>query len=79
MGAKTHVSRWGTSLAVRIPKAIVEQWGVQEGSAVEMISRGGEVVLRKQPYDLEAMLAEVTPDNLHAVQDFGKPRGNEAW
>ncbi len=79
MGAKTHVSRWGTSLAVRIPKAIVEQWGVQEGSAIELISRGGEVVLRKQPYDLEAMLAEVTPDNLHAEQDFGKPRGNEAW
>ncbi|MYF64993.1 MAG: AbrB/MazE/SpoVT family DNA-binding domain-containing protein, partial [Chloroflexi bacterium] len=41
MGAKTHVSRWGTSLAVRIPKAIVEQWGVQEGSAIELISRGG--------------------------------------
>ncbi|MYA51044.1 MAG: AbrB/MazE/SpoVT family DNA-binding domain-containing protein [Chloroflexi bacterium] len=79
MGAKTHVSRWGTSLAVRIPKAIVEQWGVQEGSAIELISRGGEVVLRKQPYDLEAMLAEVTPDNLHAEQDFGKPQGNEAW
>ena len=79
MGAKTHVSRWGTSLAVRIPKAIVEQWGVQEGSAIELISRGGEVVLRKKPYDLEAMLAEVTPDNLHAEQDFGKPQGNEAW
>ncbi len=79
MGAKTHVSRWGTSLAVRIPKAIVEQWGVQAGSAIEMISRGGEVVLRKQPYDLEAMLSEVTPDNLHAEHDFGKPKGNEAW
>ncbi|MYF65154.1 MAG: AbrB/MazE/SpoVT family DNA-binding domain-containing protein [Chloroflexi bacterium] len=79
MGAKTHVSRWGTSLAGRIPKAIDEQWGVQEGSAIELISRGGEVVLRKQPYDLEAMLAEVTPDNLHAEQDFGKPQGNEAW
>ncbi|MXW30530.1 MAG: AbrB/MazE/SpoVT family DNA-binding domain-containing protein [Chloroflexi bacterium] len=79
MGAKTHVSRWGTSLAVRIPKAIVEQWGIQEGSAIELISRGGEVVLRKQPYDLEAMLAEVTPDNLHAEQDFGKPQDNEAW
>ena len=79
MGAKTHVSRWGTSLAVRIPKAIVEQWGVQEGSTIEMISRGEEIVLRKQPYDLEAMLAEVTPDNLHAEQDFGEPRGNEEW
>jgi antitoxin component of MazEF toxin-antitoxin module len=44
-----------------------------------MISRGEEIVLRKQPYDLAAMLDEVTPDNLHAEQDFGEPRGNEAW
>ena len=79
MGAKTHVSRWGTSLAVRIPKAIAAQWGVQEGSTIEMVSRGGEVVLRKQPYDLADMLAGMTPDNLHAEQSFGEPRGNEAW
>ena len=79
MGAKTHVSRWGTSLAVRIPKAIVEQWGIQEGSAIEMVSRGSEVVLRKQPYDLAAILAGITPHNLHAEQSFGDPRGSEAW
>ena len=31
MGATQHVRKWGSSLAVRIPKAIAEQWGVSEG------------------------------------------------
>ena len=33
MGAKSRVAKWGSSLAVRIPKPVAEQWGVQEGSA----------------------------------------------
>ena len=36
MSATTHVSRWGASLAVRIPKAIAQQMGVQEGSEIEI-------------------------------------------
>ena len=34
MGVKAHISKWGTSLAVRIPKPIAQQWGVQEGSPI---------------------------------------------
>ena len=40
MGAKSHVSKWGTSLAVRIPKPIAEQWGVQEGISHRDCSSG---------------------------------------
>ena len=79
MGAKSHVARWGTSLAVRIPKPIAEQWGVQEGSAIEMVSRGDQVVLSKKSYDLTEMLARVTVDNIHAEQDSGPAQGNERW
>ena len=79
MGAKSHVARWGTSLAVRIPKPIAEQWGVQEGSAIEIVSRGDQVVLSKKSYDLTEMLARVTVDNIHAEQDTGPAQGNERW
>ena len=65
MGAKSHIARWGASLAVRIPKPIAEQWGVQEGSAIEMISQGDQVVMRKKAYDLDDMLDRVTEGNLH--------------
>ena len=47
MALKTQVSKWGSSLAVRIPKAIAEEWGVEEGSAIEMTRNGRGLVLSK--------------------------------
>ena len=79
MGAKSHISKWGSSLAVRIPKPIAEQWGVREGSAIEIISRGEQLVLRKRTYNLADMLAQVTADNLHPELDTGPAQGNEEW
>ena len=79
MGAKSHVSKWGTSLAVRIPKPIAEQWGVQDGSAIEIVPQGDQVVLRKKAYDLNSMLALVEPSNLHPELDTGPAHGGEVW
>lgn len=71
VGAKSHIARWGSSLAVRIPKPVAEQWGVGEGSQVEMVSRGDQLVLRKRIYDLKEMVSRMTPDNLHAEVETG--------
>ena len=79
MGAKSHIAKWGTSLAVRIPKPIAEQWGVREGSAIEIVSRGEQLVLRKRTYKLADMLAQVTAENLHPELDTGPAQGNEEW
>ncbi len=79
MGASMRVGKWGSSLAVRIPKAIAEQWDVSEGSHIEMASQGDQVVMRKQTYNLADLLADVTADNLHQEQDFGESRGREQW
>ena len=79
MNTRSHISNWGGSLAVRIPEPIAEQWGVQEGSAIEILSRGDRVVLRKKTYDLDDMLAGVTPDNLHPEVDSTPAVGNEEW
>ena len=79
MGVNMHVRKWGSSLAVRIPKAIAEQWGVSEGSAIEIASHGDQVVMRKRPYDLADMLDRVTDDNLHPEQETGDSLGSERW
>lgn len=76
---ESHISRWGTSLAVRIPDAIALQWGVQEGSAIEIIPQGEQIMLCKKTYDLDDMLAQVTPENLHTEWDTGAPQGQEIW
>ena len=73
MGATQHVRKWGSSLAVRIPKAIAEQWGVSEGLRHrDAISQGDRVVMRKRAYDLADMLSRMTPDNLHPEHDTGR-------
>ena len=77
--ARSHVARWGGSLAVRIAKPIAEQWGVQEGSPIEIDVSDGQVVLRKRRYDLTEMLADISPDNLHEEIDSGPPVGRESW
>ena len=79
MGATQYVRKWGSSLAVRIPKAIAEQWGVSEGSVIDMASHGDRVVMRKRTYDLDDLLSRITDDNLHPEQDTGEPQGNEQW
>ena len=79
MGAKSHVAKWGSSLAVRIPKPVAEQWGVHEGSAIEIAARGDQVVLSKRPHSLAEMMTRVTAENLHPELDTGRSVGNEGW
>ena len=81
MGARTTVSRWGASLAIRIPKPVAEQWGVREGAVVEIVPRRDEVILRKRRYDLRncwpfhhAAIATVTSGMGHATE--GAKRGS---
>ena len=35
--------------------------------------------MRRKTHDLADLLSRVTPENLHAEQDFGEPRGHEMW
>ena len=79
MAAKTRIATWGSSLAIRIPKPIAEQWGVQEGSAIEIVPDGDTLMLRKQVFDLATLLGQVTPENLHEETDSGMAEGNESW
>lgn len=79
MVAKSQICKYGSSLAVRIPKLIAEQREVQESSAVEMVPRGNQVILHKKTYTLADMLATVTDENLHPELDAGSAQGNEAW
>jgi antitoxin MazE len=78
----TKIQRWGNSLAVRIPKAFAEQAGVVEGSAVDISVADDSIVIRRRrlrPAELDDLLAQVTPENLHGEIDTGASVGREAW
>ena len=78
---RARVQKWGNSLAVRIPTAFAREVAVQEHSAVELTVEEGSLVITPVGTErsLEALLAGITDENIHAEIDFGPPVGNEAW
>jgi antitoxin MazE len=74
----TNISKWGNSLGVRIPSAIAEQLNILEGAPVELIVENDHLLIHKV-YRLESLLAQITPENIHAEIDSGVPMGGEVW
>ena len=78
---RARISRWGNSLAVRLPRAVTEAAGATEGTEVDVSAAAGRIVLRSVPraYTLEDLLGGVTRRNLHAETETGSPVGRERW
>ena len=76
---RTRVSQWGDSLTVRLSRAHAQELGVTNGSTIEVSVEDDALVVRKSRYDLQALLAGVTPDNLYGETDSGPAAGREEW
>lgn len=82
MRNETTVSKWGNSLAVRIPLAIAKQASLGEGDSVALaLDSDGGIVLRptRRRYELSELVARITPKNRHRETDWGQPQGEESW
>ncbi len=77
------IRRWGNSAAIRIPASVLAAARLAPDQAVEVREEQGRVVIepaRDEPvYDLDALLAGVTPENVHPEERTGPPRGRDAW
>lgn len=75
-----RIRRWGSGLAVPIPKALADRLGLAEGTAVELAAAGGRLVVTPagQDYDLAASVEGITGENRHGETDWAPPRGLEA-
>ena len=68
MRNETTVSKWGHSLAVRIPQSIARQAHLNEGDSLALaLQRDGSIVLRstRPRYELADLVARITPKNRH--------------
>lgn len=76
----TKYQKWGNSLAVRIPKEIVREVEIREGSAVSFSVENGAIVLsspKKPKYTIEELVKGITRENMHELVDWGPDVGNE--
>jgi antitoxin MazE len=81
MTRKTTVSRWGNSLAVRIPQEIARQARISEGDRLTLdLQRDGAIVLRsiRRRYELSELVSRITAKNRHGETDWGAPLGGES-
>jgi len=79
---KAVIQKWGNSLAIRIPKVFAEETGLMDNSQVELQVVDGQIVIRSispKAYDLDALLNQVSDDNLHGEIDMGFSAGDEVW
>ena len=77
MIAKTM--KWGNSLALRIPKPIAKQFGIEENTPVDIAYRENEIVITplKPAYRLVDLLAKASSKNLHHEVEMSGPVGRE--
>ena len=75
---RARISKWGNSLAIRLPKAAAESLRVKEGEAVELAIEGDALTIRsaRPRYRLEDLVAGITPENRPELVEF-PPAGEE--
>lgn len=75
------MSRWGNSLAVRIPSQIASEAELHEGVSLRIEFNDGAIHLSpvvSEP-NLEELVAAITEENRHDEVDFGHAEGEESW
>jgi len=76
---RTHIAKWGNSLAVRLPRDIADRISLEVGTLVEIEVEAGTLVLRPAVprYALAELLAGMSPEAMHEAFDWGPDLGRE--
>ena len=80
---QVKIAKWGNSLGVRLPGAVLADTALAAGSTVEITAEGGELRLKpvkptkRKRYTLDDLLKGVTPETVHPELDYGPDLGRE--
>ncbi|MBS9426383.1 AbrB/MazE/SpoVT family DNA-binding domain-containing protein [Photorhabdus caribbeanensis] len=76
----TTIKKWGNSPSVRLPVAIMKAAFLNVDDTVNITVEDGRIVIipvKAKEYSLDALLAGITPENVHEKVNFGSPVGKE--
>jgi antitoxin MazE len=79
---RSSVQKWGNSLALRIPKSLAVESGIDQGTVVDLSCVDGRLIVMPVldwKSALEELLASVTNQNIHGEVDTGPSVGDESW
>jgi len=78
---RTKLSKWGNSLALRLPKQFVQSQNLREGVDLEIKEDRDGFFVQALPdqFTLSDLLEGVRPENLHGESFTDDPQGKEYW
>ena len=73
------VKKWGNSAAIRLPAKVLNAAQVDIEQPVNVHVEGRRIVIDPviEEDNLDALLAQITSDNVHHEVSFGPPTGKE--
>lgn len=81
---KVTIAKWGNSTAVRLPKSVSEDLGLEPGVQLDLVVRDGGILLSPPAKSSKQLLAEMLaemdrlgPENEPETVDWGPDRGSE--
>ena len=79
---QTKITKWGNSLALRIPKSFALDANLKQNELVDLSIEKEKIVITPithVEYSLEELLEGVSEKNLHGEFNTGAPAGKEIW
>ena len=76
---QTVVQKWGNSLGIRIPAIYAKEFGLKNGSSVEIFEEEGKLVIKPKRNSLNDLLMQITEENMHEAVETGNSLGKEEW
>ncbi len=73
-------SKWGNSLALRIPAAFAQEMSVGEGAIADISVENGCLIVKPigvPRYDITELVSRINETNLHGETGTGSAVGNE--
>lgn len=77
---ESTIRQWGNSPALRLPKALLKRANFSLEQKVNVTVEAGRIVIAPSAiveYELDALIAGISVENVHAEFDFGQPVGKE--
>lgn len=81
---RTIIRKWGNSLALRIPKSLLDENNIFEGNELKIYSEDGKIILEpevktpRQGWELAAKQAYLNEDD-KLLMDFSTEFEGEEW
>ena len=79
---QTKITKWGNSLALRIPKSFALNANLKQNELVDLSIEKEKIIITpitNVEYTLEGLLEGVSESNLHDEFNTGAPEGKEIW